>query len=116
AVTVPVGERTAPVPVSTSPVTSDTLVTIAARGASDSQVWVLPSGVVSVSLDSVHVTGGRSITGTVTLTDPAPAEGRVVPLLSTNSQVASAPPSVIVPAGATTASFPIATTPVAASS
>jgi len=79
----------------------------------------LSSGAASVSLSSLSlnptsVTGGNSSTGTVTLSGAAPVGGAQV-VLSSSSSAASVPPSVTVPAGATSATFPVNTTAVAAS-
>jgi hypothetical protein len=63
----------------------------------------------SVTLNPSTVTGGTSSQGTVTLTGPAPAGGAVVGLTSSNSDVATPPPTVIVPAGATSAKFTVTT-------
>ena len=57
------------------------------------------------------VTGGQGATGILTLSAPAPPGGVIATLLS-NSGGASVPDSVTVPAGATTGSFPVTTTPV----
>jgi hypothetical protein len=58
------------------------------------------------------VTGGNPSRGIVTLSSAAPAGGTVVPLSSSHPQHASVPASVIVPPGASTATFPIATSAV----
>jgi beta-glucanase (GH16 family) len=72
----------------------------------------------SVSLSALSVVGGDSLIGTVHLTAPAPAEGTVVTLALEDSSDANAsdisdkcivPVSVVVPAGATSASFAIQT-------
>jgi hypothetical protein len=59
--------------------------------------------------------GGSSAQGTVTLTGAAPSGGAVVTLSSSNTAVASVPASVMVAAGATSATFTISTQTVAAS-
>ena len=69
----------------------------------------------SVSLSPTQVTGGTASTGTVTLITPAPAEGAVVMLSSSNSGVASVPASVTVAAGTTSVDFIASTSPVTAS-
>jgi uncharacterized repeat protein (TIGR03803 family) len=56
------------------------------------------------------VVGGRSSTGTIRLSGPAPSGGAVVTLSSGSPAVASVPAAVTVPAGASTASFSVATT------
>src|SRR6185436_19038872 len=53
------------------------------------------------------------VTGTVTLQRAAPAGGVDVTLVSNDTALARPPAHVIVPEGATSASFPIATSPVA---
>src|SRR5467141_480499 len=68
----------------------------------------------SLSLNPTSVTGGNSSTGTVTLSGPAPAGGAQV-VLASNNGVASVPSSVTVPAGATSATFPVSTSAVSTS-
>jgi hypothetical protein len=73
--------------------------------------------VVARSLSTVVVSpsdlvGGTSSTGTVKLTSAAPAGGFLVALSSDDTAAATVPASVTVPAGATSASFPIATSTV----
>lgn len=58
-----------------------------------------------------NLTGGSTATGTVTLSGPAPAGGVLVALASNNA-AATAPPSVLVPAGFTSAAFTVQTSPV----
>jgi hypothetical protein len=69
----------------------------------------------SLSLNPTSVTGGNSSAGTVTLSGPAPAGGAIVALSSSNTAVASVPSNLTVPAGATTATFTVSTSAVAAS-
>jgi hypothetical protein len=69
----------------------------------------------AVSLNPASVTGGNSSTGTVTLSAPAPSGGLVVTLGSNNTAAATVPASVTVPAGATSATFSVATKAVTAS-
>lgn len=68
--------------------------------------------VTALSLNPTTVTGGSSSQGTVTLS-AAPSSATSVSLSSSNAS-ASVPSSVTVSAGATTGSFSISTTPVAA--
>jgi len=63
-----------------------------------------PVAAVSVNPTSIH--SGQSSTGTVTLSSPAPAEGKVI-TLGANSFQMTIPSSVTVPAGAKTATFSI---------
>jgi hypothetical protein len=69
----------------------------------------------SLSLNPTSVNGGNSSTGTVTLSEPAPAGGAQVTLSSSNTTAARVPSSVTVAAGATSASFTVSTSVVAAS-
>jgi hypothetical protein len=69
----------------------------------------------SISLNPTRVTGGNSSTGTVTLSDAAPAGGAQVALSSSNTGAARVPSSVTVAAGATSATFTVSTSAVAAS-
>jgi|GEM_PF-1726263 len=71
--------------------------------------------IASLSLNPTLVQGATSSTGTVTLTAAAPAGGTAVILSSGNPQAAAVPATVTVPAGATSATFPITTGTVAAS-
>ena len=68
----------------------------------------------SLSLSSSSTNGCSNVTGTVSLTGPAPAGGFEV-RLSDNLASAVVPPSVRVAAGAVTAAFSIQVTPVSAS-
>ena len=67
----------------------------------------------SVSLSPTSVVGPDPSTGTVTLTAAAPSGGTVASLISSNS-VATVPPSITVPEGATSATFAVTTYLVAA--
>jgi hypothetical protein len=69
----------------------------------------------SLALNPTSVTGGNSSTGTVSLSEPAPAGGVQVALSSSNTTAARVPSSVTVAAGATKASFTVSTSVVAAS-
>lgn len=73
-----------------------------------------PTALSAVSVNPTSVTGGNSSTGTVTLTAAAPSGGALVSLTSSDTPVAGVPPSVSVAAGATSATFTVTTSPVAA--
>ncbi|MBW3565003.1 MAG: hypothetical protein KY459_09785, partial [Acidobacteria bacterium] len=62
--------------------------------------------IAMVASSLVEIEGGEAATGTVTLTQPAPAGGAVVDLISSSSDL-TVPSSVTVPEGATTALFTI---------
>ncbi|HET8655714.1 MAG TPA: hypothetical protein VFL93_09395 [Longimicrobiaceae bacterium] len=74
---------------------------------------VAEPAVRSISLDASTVTAGDSVTGTVVLTAPAPAGGTAVGVMSNDVRVATVEPGTTVAAGDTTATFRIATLPVA---
>ncbi|PYV11686.1 MAG: hypothetical protein DMG23_03555 [Acidobacteria bacterium] len=72
--------------------------------------------VSSLTLSPTSVVGGvQSSTGTVTLNGPAPAGGAQVLLSSSNTGAATVPSNVTVPAGATSATFTVSTSPVSSS-
>jgi hypothetical protein len=72
----------------------------------------------SVALNPPAVIGGASSTGTVQLGGIAPADGAVVMLASSDATLAAFPngPTVTIPAGASSATFAIATAQVAGAS
>jgi hypothetical protein len=68
--------------------------------------------VSSLTLSPSTVTSGSPSTGTVTITEPAPASGAVVQLSNSGDFFnldADLPPVLVIPAGATSATFPIRT-------
>ncbi|HJQ34080.1 MAG TPA: hypothetical protein VJ866_18015 [Pyrinomonadaceae bacterium] len=67
-----------------------------------------PLSLTSLGVAPGNVTGGTNVTGTITLSGPAPAGGALV-ALSSNNAAASVPASVLVPTGLTTASFNVQT-------
>src|SRR5262249_28300795 len=72
-----------------------------------------PTSLVSLTLNPSSLMGGRTATGTVTLSGPAPTTGAVVTLTSGATTIATVPASVTVPAGATSATFTVTVQPVA---
>jgi uncharacterized protein (TIGR03437 family) len=68
---------------------------------------------VSVTISPTTATGGGTATGTVTLSGPAPAEGLLIALQSSNP-AAKVPASVTVSAGETSATFTVTTQAVSA--
>jgi hypothetical protein len=114
-VTVPAGATSAAFTMQTSAVATATSVTISAvfGGVTQSaSLTVVPPVLASLKLNPSSVTGGNSATGTVTLSGPAPSDGAVVALSSSNILVAMVPASVTIAAGSTSASFSISTLPV----
>ena len=67
------------------------------------------SAIASVTLIPNPVVGGLSVTGRVTLTNPAPTGGATVTLASSNIAVAPVPASVTLTAGQTSAYFTFTT-------
>ena len=111
-VTVPGGQTTLNIILSTSAVGTTTYATVTATdgtNTSKGSVTITPPDVTSLTLNPTIVNAGQSSTGTVTLTGPAPAGGIVVNLTS-NYSGATVPSTVTVAAGSTTATFTINTT------
>ena len=74
-----------------------------------------PVRLSTITVSPGSVTGTVSATGTATLTSAAGHGGAVVTLTSSNTAAATVPASVTVPQGAVSATFPVATYAVAAS-
>jgi hypothetical protein len=119
-VVVAAGATTATFSVTTNAVTAATPVTITATSGAATVTTTLtvnpaappaPTGptVTAVTLDPITVDGGAASTGTVTLSAAAPAGGATVTLSSSVPATATVPASVVVPEGATTATFPVTT-------
>ena len=72
---------------------------------------VSPVDVALLSLSAVSVTGGVTATGTITLGAPAPGSGAEI-RISSNQSAVNVPAVVHIPAGASSASFVIGSTPV----
>ena len=70
---------------------------------------------LTLALIPTSVTGGGVSTGTVTLGSAAPSGGAVVTLSSSNTSVATVPPTVAVAEGSTTATFTVNTSAVTSS-
>jgi LmbE family N-acetylglucosaminyl deacetylase len=114
-VTVAAGAASASFSITTSVVAASTPITISGAYGGATQtasLTVVPPGIAALSLSTASVTGGATAAGTVTLDGPAPAGGTQVALSSTDG-AAQVPASVTVPAGATSASFVVTTSPVA---
>ena len=72
--------------------------------------------IVSLTLNPTSVIGGNTSTGTVTLSGPAPNGGAPIALASSNTGVATVVSPVTVAAGTTSATFTVASLPVATNS
>jgi hypothetical protein len=112
-VIVPAGATAATFTVTARVVSSKQTSTITASygGVSMSDtLTVMPIGIASLTLTPNPVTGPNAVTGTVTLTCPAPSGGVLVTLSTTNSSIARPQVnSLMVPAGSTTVTFKIST-------
>jgi trimeric autotransporter adhesin len=118
-VTVAPGAETGSFTVTTTPVTASSSALITATHASATRNFTLAvtpaatgPAVTSVTLSQTNVVGGTPVTGTVRLASAAQAGGQTVVLTSDNTNAATVPPSVTVPAGQITATFPVETKPV----
>jgi hypothetical protein len=116
-VTVAAGAASATFSVATSPVSVATTATISGAYGGATQtasLTVVPPSVAALSLSQGSVRGGATVTGTVTIDGPAPAGGAQV-ALSSNSGAALVPASVLISAGAVSATFTVTTTGVSVS-
>jgi hypothetical protein len=116
-VTVPAGGNQATFLIRTSPVAKPTTATITAsyRGVSRSAALQIGApALVQLQVNAVGVTGGASATGTIWISSPAPAAGLPVWFVSGDAAHLTVPAQILVPGGATSASFPITTRPVTA--
>jgi len=114
-VTVPSGASSVNFTITTNVVTSNTSAFIAVRIGASAQSATLGINIASlnsVTVNPTTVVGGNSSTGTVTLNGNASGAGVVVSLQSNNSAT-QVPSSVTVPAGSSSATFPITTSGVA---
>jgi LmbE family N-acetylglucosaminyl deacetylase len=101
---------------SSNPVLTITATVSDGKGPSMSNTAFISANIPStLTLNPATVLSGATSQGTVTLLGPAPASGAVVTLLSRNTSLATVPPSVTVPGGATSASFTVNTASVATS-
>lgn len=117
-VAVPAGASSASFAITTTAVSTTTVATLNASYAGVSKSTTLtvqpaaaPPVLSAFALQPTRVVGGGTVTGTVTLSAPAPAGGTVVNLFSSNTALATVPASVTVAAGARTASVVVTTLP-----
>ena len=117
-VTVAAGTSSKTFTLTTGAVTTNVYGAVGASygGVSQSHtVIVRPIRVKTLTLSPNPVTGGATARGDITLECPAPTGGAVVSLSSTNTAAAQpTTPSITIPAGATTGSFTVRTSSVAA--
>jgi len=80
----------------------------------DFEMWFWlgrPLGIISLAVNPASVIAGSPSQGTVTLSGAAPAGGALVALSSSATNRATVPATVAIPAGSTSATFPIQTVP-----
>lgn len=97
----------------TTPLPSPTPTVTPAPTPTPTPTVVVPA-LSSTALSPAIVSGGQSSICSVTLSSPAPASNAMVSLTSSNSAVASVPPSVTIAAGAISAILTISTSRVRA--
>lgn len=68
-----------------------------------------PAVLAGITVSPTSIKGGKWVTGTVTLSAPVPENGATVALTSSNTTVVKTPASVVVPVGATSGKFSMAT-------
>jgi len=110
--TVTSGNNSVTFPITVKPVASNTNVSVNIRyGGFINQVAItlVPSLPVSLSITPQVVIGGVPTTGTITLNGQALNGGQTITLASNKPLVASVPANVVVPAGQSSANFPITT-------
>jgi hypothetical protein len=116
-VTVPAGATVARFPVTTLPVPGDRSAVLTATTGElqeELQLTVKPPVLASLSLSAASVKGGETVTGTLTLNGPAPANGVSVGLASNKTSVATLAASLLIPSGERRATFTITTSTVTA--
>ena len=107
-VTIPQWATSVSYTVITSPVAQLDASTISASSGNAMQtstLTVAPPTPIALILDQSSIEGESSCSGTVELSGPAPRDGVLITLSSSNTMVASVPDTVTIPAGATTATF-----------
>lgn len=117
---VPATATTGSASLPTNPVATSTSVVVSATRngiARSSSITLEPPPVTlaSLSIAPASLVGSNTATGTVTLTNPAPAAGLEIGLTSSDPAHASVPAALVVPAGGTQGTFAIGTTLVATS-
>ena len=114
-VAIPAGQTSQTFTVQTSPVSTNTAVSVTAdfgTVSSTAALTLLAPVPAGLTLSPISVTGGTALTGTLTLTGAAPSAGSVVSLTSSSAS-ASVPATVTVPSGAASANFIVTTAAVA---
>jgi WD40 repeat protein len=116
AVTVAPGKSSTGFSVRTAAVPSQVVASLTATLSKSSQtasLTILAPQLASLVLEPTTVVGGKSSTGTVRISSPAPVGGLTI-TLSSNSGSANLPATVKIPAGETSAAFTVKTSKVSA--
>lgn len=114
-VTVPANLTAASFSLNTTPVDTTSIGNLSASYSGVKQSTMIavnpatPAILLSVTITPSAMTGGSTSVGTVNLVGPAPAGGAVIMVVSKRPSKATVPASVMVAAGATSASFNITT-------
>lgn len=115
-VTIPEGDTQASFTIDTTPVGSDTQVNFTAtlEGTTlNTSMTILAPAIVGITFSPAKVEGGDPSVGTITLDQPAPAGGITVSIMSENETFARPTVSTVtIPAGQTSATFNVTTSPV----
>lgn len=114
-VLVPAGQTTATFTVQTSPVGAQARVTLTAQLGLYSASWPLiinPPPLSAFTISPASVQGGQAVSGTVSLASAAPTGGVAISV-TCDSNSATVPTTVTIPAGQTAVTFTITTTKVA---
>ncbi|HYI12032.1 MAG TPA: carboxypeptidase regulatory-like domain-containing protein [Thermoanaerobaculia bacterium] len=118
-VSVPVGQTSAAFTINTASVSADTSAVITASSNNTSKTATLTlvasNALASVAVSPAAVEGGTTVDGTVTLGAAAPAGGANVSLFSSDTSLATVPPSIVVPEGSLSETFSVLTSKVSAS-
>lgn len=111
-VVITAGNSSVNFPITTFGITSDTSVTISAKIGTTTHtatVLVQASKLSGMTLNPSYVLNLTTSKCTLTMSGPAPAGGMVIHLTNSNPLIASVPPTVTIPGGATNYSFSIIT-------
>lgn len=111
-VAIPANSSTGTVTIKTIAVTTPTVATVTATLGTSIQkatLTIQPPAILSLSVSPTTIQGNsaKAVTGTVTISGPAPSSGLVVALSSSTPAAATAPKTVTVPAGKTSATFAV---------
>lgn len=116
-VVIPEGATSASFQVTTGAVASNTSTNISATAngvMKSATLTIKPAQFTSITLSPNSVKGGLPSTATITLNGPAPTNGITFLATSSNKQAAQVPTAVTVPGGATSVTFTVTTSTVAA--